>query len=141
MNWGTKAALGLATFMTFIIVLGVFMFNSKDDALVETDYYEKGINYDQDYNRKEQVRTDHAQPVIATGQETIVLNFKESAKGTIKLMRTSDKSLDRMVPFETDSASRVVIPSASLKKGSWRVIINWQSNEKAYLYEQEISIN
>lgn len=139
MNWGTKAVLGLATFMTFIIVLAVFMFNSDSDALVDNDYYEKGIGYNKDYNRKEQVNKDHAQPQLEMGPEMIKLTFKERAKGTVKLMRTSDKSLDRKITFETDTANQVIIPSSTLKKGSWRLIIDWVSNEKAYLYEKEIT--
>lgn len=140
MNWGTKAVLALATFMTFIIVLAVFMFNSKTDALVDNDYYEKGIGYTKDYTRKEQVKKDHAQPVLTITPENITLQFKEEAKGKIRLMRTADKSLDRAVSFETDTARQAVIPAGTLRKGSWRLIADWVSKEKAYLYEQEITI-
>lgn len=140
MNWGTKAAIGMATFMTFIMVLGVLMFNSNTDALVENDYYEKGIDYNKDYKRKEQVKTDQAKPKIESSQQRIILTFKENATGTLKLLRSSDKALDRTVSFKTDPTNRVIIPTESLKKGSWRIIAEWVSHEKAYLDEQEIII-
>lgn len=140
MNWGVKVLIGMGTFMSFITVLVVIMFNSKTDALVDNDYYEKGINYNKVYNLKEQVNIDHARPEIALSHQTIGLIFTEQAKGNIKLMRTSDKRLDRAMPFETDQNRQVIIPAVNLPKGSWRLIIEWESLSKKYLYEQEINI-
>jgi hypothetical protein len=140
MNWGTKIILGLASFMIFIVVLGIMMFNSKKDALVDTDYYEKGINYNQTYNSKEQTQTDHAKPGILINQDMLLLTFTQKATGTIKLMRTSDKNLDIAIPFTSNVNQQVIVPAANLQKGSWRLIITWASNAKNYLYEQEITI-
>lgn len=140
MNWGTKAALGLAAFMLFIVVLGSIMFNSRTDALVENDYYEKGIAYDKVYNKKEQVKTDHAIPLLNVSSTAVTLQFRAAAKGSIRLMRTSDKKLDRLINFESGAENKVSIPAANLLKGSWRLIADWQSEGKDYLYEQEITI-
>ncbi|WP_367865818.1 FixH family protein [Pedobacter sp. WC2423] len=140
MNWGIKVLLGMGTFMSFIIVLVVIMFNSKTDALVDNDYYEKGINYDKVYKLKEQVNIDHAKPEIVVSRETISLVFKEQAKGNLRLMRTSDKRLDRAMPFETDQNRKVLIPAQHLPKGSWRLIVEWESQSEKYLIEQEINI-
>lgn len=140
MNWGTKVILGLATFMGFIIVLAVIMFNSKTDALVDNDYYEKGINYNQVYNRKEQVYLDQAKPVITVTPENITLTFKQEARGTVRLMRTADKKLDRVFPFENTTDRSFHIPAAGLRTGSWRLIVDWVSTDKSYLYEQEIKL-
>lgn len=140
MNWGTKIVIGLAIFMLSIVTLGIIMTSGKKDALVENDYYEKGINYDKDYNREEQMKHDHAQPdlVISTGK--ITLTFKDQAKGTARLIRMADKNLDRKVTFKSDAGNQVVIPSAALQRGAWKLSIEWVSKEKNYLYEQEITI-
>ncbi|MGY0040723.1 FixH family protein [Pedobacter sp. NJ-S-72] len=140
MNWGVKVLIGMGTFMSFITVLVVIMFNSKTDALADNDYYEKGINYNKVYNLKEQVNLDHAKPGIVISSETIRLTFKKQAKGNVRLMRTSDKRLDRAMPFETNQNKQVLIPAVNLPKGSWRLIIEWESLSKKYLYEQEINI-
>jgi hypothetical protein len=140
MNWGTKIVLGLAAFMLFIISLGVIMVSGKKDALVDNDYYEKGINYNKVYNRKEQTKNDHVQPAVEVSPEMIRLTFKQQAKGKAELMRTADKNLDRSVPFESDTANQVIIPAHQLRKGSWRLIIEWTGNNKSYLYEQEITL-
>lgn len=140
MNWGTKIVLGMASFIIFIVAMGIIMFNSKKDALVDNDYYEKGINYDQVYNKKEQTKTDHAKPEIIINQDMLLLTFKDKATGTVKLMRTADKSMDKDFPFESNSNHQVIIPASGFKKGSWRLIADWKSNNKNYLYEQEITI-
>jgi len=140
MNWGTKIAIGMSIFMVFIVVMVFTMFNSKTDALVDNDYYEKSINYDKVYDKKEQVKLDRAAPVIAVHAENIILVFKASSQGTIRLMRTADKKLDKAISFETNSANQVSIPATSLQKGPWRLIADWISQEKSYLYEQEITV-
>lgn len=140
MNWGTKIVMGLAAFMLFIISLGVMMVSGKKDALVDNDYYEKGINYNKVYNRKEQTRNDHAQPIVEVNPEMIRLTFKQQARGKATLMRTADKNLDRSIPFESNAANQVVIPAHTLQKGSWRLIIEWTGNHKSYLYEQKIRL-
>ena len=128
----------MTSFMVFISVLGLLMFKSSKDALVDDDYYETGINYNKVYNRKEQALIDHAIPEIAANQELIIVRFKNRAKGTARLMRTSDKSLDQTIPFESDTNHQLVIPAKELKKGAWKLILEWVSNERSYLYEKEI---
>lgn len=140
MNWGTKLVIGMVSFMTFIIVLGVLMFTSEKDALVENDYYEKGLNYDSTFTAREQVNTDNAAPEISITTENIVLVFKDDAKGKVKLMRTADKRMDRSLALATDQQKAFQIPLDQLAVGHWKLIISWTSNGKAYLHEQEVIV-
>jgi len=126
--------------MGFIIVLALLMINSKPDALVDTDYYEKGIAYDKDYKRKEQVKTDHATPQISVTEGNIQLAFKDKAMGDIRLIRNSDKRLDKKISIKTDTLQLVKIPLKGIEKGQWRFIISWTTDGKAYLNEQEVMI-
>lgn len=127
-------------FMSFIIVLAVKMINSKTDALVDTDYYEKGLDYDKDYNRKEQVKTDEAAPKINIIDGNIVLIFKDRAEGEIKMVRNSDKKLDKNISVKTDAQHLVRVPLEGLEKGQWRLIISWTTDGKAYLDEREVMV-
>lgn len=139
-NWGTKLVVGMVSFMTFIVVLAVMMFNSKPDALVDNDYYEKGLNYNADYNLKEQVKADHAAPEILVLPGEILLTFKAAAEGKVKIVRPSDKRMDKVVNFKTDVEYRSAIPSKEIAKGRWKLIITWNSAGKSYLDEQEVMI-
>lgn len=132
--------IGMLCFMSFIIVLAVKMINSKTDALVDTDYYEKGLDYDKDYNRKEQVKTDAAAPLISLINGDIVLTFKDKAEGEIKMVRNSDKRLDKKIAVNTDQQNQVKVPLDGIEKGQWRLIISWTTDGKAYLNEQEVMV-
>lgn len=139
-NWGTKLVIGMACFMSFIIILAIKMFNSAPDALVDNDYYEKGLNYDTEYHLKEQVKTDHAQPEIQVGKEGMILTFITAAEGKVNMVRTSDKRMDKVIQIKTDEQHRAGIPLTGIAKGRWKLIINWNSDGKSYLDEQEVTV-
>lgn len=139
-NWGTKLVIGMLCFMSFIIILAIKMFNSSPDALVDNDYYEKGLDYDKEYQLKEQVKRDHAQPEIQVNTAGILLTFKAAAEGKINLVRTADKRMDKVIQIKTDEQNRVAIPLTGIAKGRWKLIINWNSAGKSYLDEQEVMV-
>lgn len=128
----------MAVFMAFILGLGWMMVNSKSDDLVDANYYETGLKYDRDYNRKEQVLKDHAEPEISINPDKLNLKFNRPAAGKIKFVRADDKKLDAVVPFKTEADNEVSIPLQNLVKGSWRLVAEWESDGKSYLFEQEI---
>ncbi|MVN90587.1 FixH family protein [Mucilaginibacter aquatilis] len=140
MNWGKYLMLGMAAFMTFIISMGVYMFTqSKDDY--DKLYYEKGLNYDQDYLREKQVIADKAQPVISFNKEYLQLHFSAAIKGKIYLTRAADRHMDRTFALKSDNSDNIVwIPLSKLAKGEWKLRAEWQSNQKDYLYQQAILI-
>ena len=81
MNWGTKIVLGMAVFMLFIIGMVVYMFKIHgNDALVEEDYYEKGLNYNQEYKAKENTLNDGAEPDIKITDSQIIIQLQADEK-------------------------------------------------------------
>ena len=110
------------------------MFTSKTDALVDNDYYEKGINYDSDYSKKENVKREHAEPKIVLLNESLIVTFSKPATGELKLIRTADKRLDKSFVFTSSEEIKYVIS----KKGLWKIRLTWQSGDKSYLYEKEV---
>ncbi len=138
MNWGTKIIIGMVVFMTYILVLVVLMMKSDSDALVDSNYYERGIDYDKDYNKKENVIKDNAQPVVILTDDHITVKFTTSAVGTATLIRTADKKLDQAMLLKTDEANEFKITSKGKATGLWKLQLDWTNNEKAYLYEKEV---
>lgn len=139
MSWGTKLGIGMALFISFIVTLGVLMMRSDTDDLVDTDYYEKGIAYDKDYIRKSQVEKDQAQPkIISNGSLKIV--FVRPASGRVKFIHPSDKRMDRFMDLKSDSDNQVELPLEQIAKGHWRLLLEWKSDGKAYLFEKELMI-
>ena len=140
MNWGIKIALGLGVFMTFIMVLAYFMMTSKNDDLVDADYYEKGINYNVEYDKKTRVTQDQATPEVVIADQQLTITFKQTATGSVKLIRTADKTMDKNIILKTDSLNQFNIPITGLATGLWKLQIDWNSNGLSYLYEKEVML-
>ncbi|HYK77256.1 MAG TPA: FixH family protein [Daejeonella sp.] len=140
MNWGTKICIGLGLFMSFIITLAVLMMRSSSDDLVESDYYEKGIAYDQDYNRKKQVEEDQAQPKLEIKDHVLQVTFTQPAVGQVRFKHSSDKKFDTQMDFQSQG-KLVELPLKDIRSGQWRLIFEWQSNGKNYLFEKEMFIS
>jgi hypothetical protein len=127
-------------FMIMIVTLGILMVTSKSDALVDTDYYEKGIEYNVEYDKKMNVKQDHAEPTIKLTKDSLILTFSKSAEGKIRFIRLSNKTLDREVTLKTDSLYQAKYSLLSKSSGLWKIQLNWESANKAYLYEKEVML-
>lgn len=140
MNWGTKLVIGMALFISFIVTLGVLMIRSDSDDLVDTDYYEKGIAYDKDYNRKSRVKQDQAEPEIIT-KGNLKIIFKSRASGSIRFIHPSDKNMDKTLNINSGTGNQVEFDLSDFTKGHWKAVLEWKSNGKDYMYEKEILID
>lgn len=136
MNWGKGIVFTLSLFVLFIAGLSIYMFATPQDDY-DHAYYEKGLNFDKDYAKEENVVKDHAQPSIQTGKYAVVLDFHKTATGTVKFERPSDTRMDKV--FAVDS-SKLIVPVTSLAQGEWQLICNWKSSGHQYLYQQKIFI-
>jgi hypothetical protein len=139
MNWGKGIVAVLAIFVAFIVILCVYMVASPTDDF-DHQYYEKGLNFNHDYNRELQVTKDHAQPLIQVGDKLIRFIFTRPVKGTIKFMRPSSNAPDKVYPLNSDNGKEVDIPIEPFAAGRWQLEFEWVSNNNAYLYHQEIYI-
>lgn len=140
MNWGGKIVLGLATFMLFIIGAGIYMVTNDGDSLLEDDYYEKSLTYDDVYTKKQNLLDDKAVPAVKVEHDTLMVTFsKENNKGMVKLIKPSDNKADKTFPFyTTDTLYR--LPVLALAKGNWTLELDWESDGKAYIHSQSIFI-
>ena len=140
MNWGYKIVFGLGAFMLFIIGAGIYMVTHDSDTLVESDYYEKGLNYDETFHKKENLLNDHAKPRIQVLQDTLLIQFSSSVnKGNLNFKRLDDKNQDQQLPFYTNS-NQFKLPISSFKKGNWNLEIDWVNSNKSYISDHAVFI-
>lgn len=140
MNWGVKIIIGLAAFMLFIIGSSIYMISKDSDSLIDDDYYEKGLEYDVVYDRKQNLEDDHAKPSLTIVKDTLVVSFKMLGnKGEIFFKRPSDGALDKKIPFFTDT-DVFKMPISALAKGNWSLELTWKSNAKNYVDNQSLFI-
>lgn len=139
MNWGKGIISGMTLFMLFIVGMGIYMFAAPADDY-DHQYYEKGLSFDHDLAKEQQVLKDDARPIAQVLDQFVTFTFKAPAKGNIRFIRPSDTGLDRVYELNTGQGDQITIPRVSIPNGEWHVTIDWQSNKKAYLYQQKLYI-
>jgi len=139
MNWGKGIILGMAIFMLFIISMCVYMFRMPADEY-DHQYYEKGLNFDKDFAKEKQVVADNAQPTISIKAGEARIAFTKPANGTARFIRPSSEALDKTFQLNTNTGSSTSLALTGLVTGKWRVVLDWKSGDKAYLYQQEVYI-
>jgi len=136
MNWGTKIVIGIAIFMAFIISLGYVMFQ-KNTEDPEDNYYEKGIHYNQEYDKEKNV-TQKNQPILSLSNDSLRLLFSTPSTGAITFIRPANQKIDFKISFNTNSNNSMIIPIQHLKRGLWEIQIEWGNG--SYLYKQDLMI-
>lgn len=139
MNWGTKIVIGMGIAMAAVVTAGVYMVSHDTDSLEDVDYYEKGLRYDEVYQQKENVTLDHAKARVSIQKGDLKISFNsEHNEGTLRLLRPSDRSLDKKFRF---SALRIYeLPLHDLKSGAWRLELEWKHDGKHYLQDEKFYI-
>lgn len=116
------------------------MVSQDHDTLVEDDYYEKGLTFDSEYDRKTNVEKFNAKPEVNINNNYIEINFQQAGnKGTLNFQRTSDSSLDKQIPFSTNTRN-YRLPIEGFSSGKWKILINWEQNNIPFLFEKNIYI-
>lgn len=129
----------MALFMMFIIAMATKMFISAgDDDLVDKDYYEKGLAYDQDYDQQQNALRDSVMPSLITDQNGINISFNTPVKYKIFCQRPSDSRLDRVFESTAESKTMVFLSRNELKSGPWNLRLEFTAGGKQYLVEREI---
>jgi hypothetical protein len=126
--------------MAFIITLVVFMMRSDSDDLVDKDYYQKGIEYDKEYTQKNRVYQDKSEPYIYV-EDSLKIIFQKPAIGSMRFIHPSNNKNDRTLKMETHENNEFVFPLNEISKGNWKLILEWKSEGKEYLFEKNILID
>ncbi|RZK90837.1 MAG: nitrogen fixation protein FixH, partial [Pedobacter sp.] len=121
MNWGTKLVLGMAAFMLFVTGMVVYMFRVHgNDSLVEEDYYEKGLDYDKEYEAKRNTLLDKAEPSVKIEASKIIIQLKDSASYELKIINASKAKEDRSSKGATiGDANLIIVDTETMNKGLW----------------------
>ncbi|RZK19254.1 MAG: hypothetical protein EOO86_08120 [Pedobacter sp.] len=142
MNWGTKIVLGMVTFMLFIIVMVSYMFYVHGrDALIEDDYYEQGINYNDEFNATQHTLNANAEPKIDVSDQQIVIKLKDSASYKLNLKRASNNTDDKKYDGLTvGSSNLILINRNNIPKGLWFLKLEWKVNGKDFMFKRNITL-
>lgn len=128
-----------------LIVLIVFS-GTLDFGLVEEDYYEKGLQYQDQIERIESTNKLSEPVKIKNLGSNIYIKFPElfdfdMIEGKTQLFRPSDPKLDRFVPLQLDEEGQQIINVSSLDQGAWIVKLNWSHDSIEFYTEKRIFLN
>ncbi|WP_187774767.1 FixH family protein [Pedobacter sp. BS3] len=141
MSWGTKIIIGMGVFMAFIVAMGAKMiWSSGSDGLVEQNYYEHGLKYDQDYIRKSNAVRDSIVPDFFADKYGLTISFRFPVQYKLNCRYLANARFDRVFEGYTDEDGCIIIPRKKLKKGMWLFRLEFTVNNIPYLVERTMKI-
>lgn len=127
-----------------LIISFVYRAFQSEVNLVSSDYYKQELAYDEQYEKKMNTQQMNRKIGIEFNQERHRLEFDfptSVEKGLIHFYRPSDERIDVKVPLGSFSGGRKQIDLSDLKRGIWKVKIEWQDSTKTpYFYEHHLYI-
>ena len=142
-HWGH----GIAVFYTlFVLTLIVVVVKSRtfDNSLVTEEYYSRDINYQQEYDRRQNSKDLTESVRLEKTAKNYRIIFPEelapSTKGTLLFYRPSSKLHDRLIKIKVDEDGGMNLPLTGLKPGFYRAILEWSAAGKDYLDEFTLTV-
>lgn len=139
MNWGKGIVIGMAAFMTFIIVLVVGLMMNRVD-LESEDYYKREINYQQEITAQENANKLESKIEIISKTEFLVVKVPEGEfkKIELHLSRPNDQKMDKL--FKIEGTKSFLINKKELEKGLYTVELSYMVDNKPCLQKESVSI-
>lgn len=135
MNWGWRIAIVYTTFALMVLSF-VFFSATKKVNLVEENYYEEEINYQDQIDRIKNSKDYGTDFLLTFNEDSNVLSVqysgKDEIKGELHLFRPSDSDLDMKLPLNLDKNGYQKVDVSSLKKGLWVLKTNWSNKDKSF---------
>jgi hypothetical protein len=144
-NWGTGILITIIVFMIITIGAVVFLMNQEVD-LVASDYYNKGIQHQDQIDRVNRTNLMNEAVQINSDNGFVRLIFPKSFaqknfNGTIQFYRPSNSKKDFSLPISIDTSAQQIVSTQSLDKGYWTVKLNWSQDSVEYYKESSFIIN
>jgi len=145
MNWGWKIAIAYIGFACMVVTM-VVITSMKSVNLVEKDYYEKEINYQQQIDKIRNAVDIDDQVEVAFDQSNRLFNIKmdgysgDEVNGTVHFFRPSDERLDVEQAIKLDASGKQIINLSSLEKGFWVAKLTWHIGDDSYFKRINVMI-
>lgn len=145
-KWGIGVFILYGGFVLFILVLVMYV-SIQDIQLVEEEYYQKDLAYQQQIDRIDRTNQLEEKLILNLPDENgnMLIKFpvkkNKEISGTIKFFRPSNDHLDFELPVETDSLGILQIDTKTMARGFWKVKVNWTIDSVEYFKQEPLMIN
>jgi nitrogen fixation protein FixH len=143
-NWGTGIFIVLTIFFLGIIAF-YFYITHLDINLVENNYYEKELSYQQRIDKVKNTESLQGKITFSKEPGILILDFPKLEAGnlpdgTVWFYRPSDPDKDFTVPLSLNDSLQQVFDVSKLDPGRWMVKLDWKMGGKEYYYEEGVFI-
>lgn len=136
-TWGHGVVVALGSFMIFILSL-IFLAGNMGE-MIEDDYYEKTLKYQDDIDAARRANTMTARPEIVRQANGYLIKFNEAPQeGKVLFLRPNNSEEDIAKELKLNSRNELLISSAELKTGDYEVSIRWKQNDEDYLIKETV---
>jgi nitrogen fixation protein FixH len=144
MSWGVKITMLYAGFVLFIATMVSMSISQKVD-LVSEDYYEQELQFQDKINLFDRTQALSNQLSWQVQNDKLTLDFPaqfrgKQTSGKVFFFRPSDAVLDKSMKIQADTLTTKSISIKTLKKGLYKIQINWEVENIQYYNEGFIQI-
>jgi hypothetical protein len=144
-NWGH----GIFIFLTIFVLSMLFVVYKgfqQDNALVEKEYYPKGLAYQQQIDRISNANALGGKIKVDAINNRVSVTYPDIFKGknpegTLYFYRPSDDKGDFTEKMDCDSCLSQIFVNDILQEGKYIVKMNWKMEGKEYYEEQVLFVN
>ena len=141
MNWGTWIFIAFALFAVFIGTL-VTVCMRQDVSLVTKEYYQEEINYQKQFERKQNTSRLAVVPEVSVTPDRFLEvhypAFNTVTEGQVKLFRPADARLDQEFKLTTSFDTVQRFQLRATQGGLYKVKMVWTMEAKEYYLEKVI---
>jgi hypothetical protein len=143
-NWGLSIIFSFIIFASGIILL-VTISLSRDVELVNNNYYEQEIKYQERIDILKNSGDIRSKVELKQTENEIIINFSKyedykNLKGEINFYRASDSKKDFQIELKPDENGVQKVSVRDIIKGSWKVRFSVTSEDNKYFFEKELFI-
>jgi len=144
-NWGTGIVIALVVMiggMIFLVSIAV----RQDYDLVDKDYYQKSVNYQQHIEEVKNTSALAEKIKFQQSIDTLKITFPnlgnaQEYTGEIHFYSPVEEKRDETIKLKLNSNFSQSIGLKSLKSGRYTVKINWSVGKVSYYQEEEILVS
>ena len=143
-TWGTGILIFIILFIAFMAFM-VTKSSQQNTDLIATDYYARELAFEDQLEKVRNYNDLELKPVIRANQNYVTVEFPGTTefsrlRGTIKLIRPSDKIHDREYSFKDLDTNMVLIQLDKVAGGLYSLELEWTDLTQNYLIKKDIVI-
>jgi len=143
-NWGTGIVIAMIVMVSGMIFL-VSIALRQDYDLVEDDYYQKSVDYQQHIEHVKNTDALAEKIKFEQSENSLILKFPQVAagldySGEIHFYSPVEADLDETVKLKLDEQFSQTVGLTHLKAGRYTVKVDWKAANVAYYQEYEVIV-